>query len=618
MSRIAECHPPQEEAVPRFVLATAMVRRTIESDPRAERGTESPRVSTHHGCRRDGVHRPPERARGVPTRDPKGRQVLLLRRPRPNASIRRATNPPADSRVRGRGRLWVIRPLLGGRTSASRGRRLGVIGLAFSIVLATTGTLSAASAGAQGTLPSVRLVVGQSAVTVKRPPGRRAFLDLGVYVAAVGGSFEVWAKRPDYDHPATISQVVRSGTDISSFPLPGGTVMDWNGFTRFLRVTVKDASGNVILDRYHPFCPGAGDLVRVNDEGPDVPTYPVVCYGGQFTLGAVWGIDDGWASNAFGYGSNTIDGPDGRYTATVSIPPRYQRLFGIAAIDASVTVAVRVKTTKGGRCRRCPADARPATVGGKGAFRRASAVPVITNPDPSILPDLVALPASVISIKHRKVTNRDFLEFSATVWNAGPSPLDVEGFRKPNTKVMDGWEYFYSNGVPVGRAPAGDMVYDTRPGHHHWHFEQFARYSLLTAGQSQVVRRSQKQGFCITWTGPIDLTIQNAVWNPGLSGLSTASCGYGRGALWVREVLPVAWGDTYYQSIPGQSFDITDLPNGAYLIQVTANPKGQLVEGSTSNNTQLRRVILGGRPGHRTVRVPPWHGIDTEGGAAAP
>lgn len=503
----------------------------------------------------------------------------------------------------------------------SHRRRSGGTALALSLALAATATLSAAPARAQAPLPSVRLVVGGSSVTVERSPGLPAYLDLGVYVAATNGSFEIWATRPNYDQPITGWQVVRSGTDISTSPLPGGTVDGWNGLTRFLRVTVEDASGNVILDRFQPFCPGAGDLVRVNDDGPDVPTYPG-CYGGQFTLGAVWGIDDGWASNSFGYGSNAIKGPDGRYTATVSITPRYQRLFDIATTDASVSVAVRVKTTKGARttkgggCRLCPADVRPATVGGKGVIRRASAVPVITNPDPSILPDLVALPAWDISIEHRRATNRDFLDFAAEVWNAGPSPLDVEGFRKPNTKVMDGWQYLYSNGVPVGRAPAGDMVYDTRPGHQHWHFEQFARYSLLTAGRTQVVR-SQKQGFCITWTGPIDLTIQGAVWNPGLSGLSTASCGYGQGALWVREVLPVAWGDTYYQSIPGQSFDITDLPNGAYLIQVTANPKGQLVEGSTVNNTALRRVILGGRPGHRTVRVPPWHGIDTEGGSDA-
>ena len=80
-------------------------------------------------------------------------------------------------------------------------------------------------------------------------------------------------------------------------------------------------------------------------------------------------------------------------------------------------------------------------------------------------------------------------------------------------------------------------------------------------------------------------------------------------------MLPVGWGDTYYQALPGQSFDITDLPNGTYFIQITANPQGLLMVGSTTNNTELRRIILGGRLGHPTVRVPRWHGIDTEGGS---
>jgi Lysyl oxidase len=82
----------------------------------------------------------------------------------------------------------------------------------------------------------------------------------------------------------------------------------------------------------------------------------------------------------------------------------------------------------------------------------------------------------------------------------------------------------------------------------------------------------------------------------------------------VRETLPVGWGDTYFQFVPGQSFDITGLPNGTYFIEVTANPTGQLHERNADNNTRLRRVILRGRRGARRVRVPAFQGIDTEGG----
>jgi hypothetical protein len=82
---------------------------------------------------------------------------------------------------------------------------------------------------------------------------------------------------------------------------------------------------------------------------------------------------------------------------------------------------------------------------------------------------------------------------------------------------------------------------------------------------------------------------------------------------WIREILPTGWGDTYFQGVPGQSFDITDLPNGTYWIEVHANPEGRLFDGDPTNDVELREVILRGRPGSRTVEAPPWHGIDTEG-----
>jgi hypothetical protein len=79
-----------------------------------------------------------------------------------------------------------------------------------------------------------------------------------------------------------------------------------------------------------------------------------------------------------------------------------------------------------------------------------------------------------------------------------------------------------------------------------------------------------------------------------------------------RGKVPVGWGDTYIQSIAGQNFDITNVPNGTYYIKVVANPEKVLHETTTSNDVSLRKVILGGTPGHRTVKVPAWHGIDPE------
>jgi hypothetical protein len=178
---------------------------------------------------------------------------------------------------------------------------------------------------------------------------------------------------------------------------------------------------------------------------------------------------------------------------------------------------------------------------------------------------------------------------------------------------MDAYEYFMdASGHVVGKASAGDMMWDRRKGHQHWHFMQFARYALLDETRTTTIV-SRKEAFCLAPTDAIDLLTPGAVWNPGAIGLGGSNCGSGPGALWVREVLPAGWGDTYFQGLPGQSFNITDLPNGTYYIAVEANPLGLLHEGRTDNDVELREIELGGTPGNRTVTVPPWHGIDTEG-----
>jgi hypothetical protein len=172
---------------------------------------------------------------------------------------------------------------------------------------------------------------------------------------------------------------------------------------------------------------------------------------------------------------------------------------------------------------------------------------------------------------------------------------------------MDAYQYFFdAKGNQVGSQPAGTMQWDDRVGHQHWHFTDFAQYNLLDSAQKLAVR-SGKEAFCLANTDAVDYTIPNAKWRPENTDLST-SCGANT-VVAVREVLDIGNGDTYSQDRPGQSFEITDLPNGTYYIQVLANPAGKLAETSTANNAALRKIILGGTPAARTLTVPPVNGI---------
>jgi hypothetical protein len=85
-------------------------------------------------------------------------------------------------------------------------------------------------------------------------------------------------------------------------------------------------------------------------------------------------------------------------------------------------------------------------------------------------------------------------------------------------------------------------------------------------------------------------------------------CG-GANARWVREVLHAGWADTYYQSVAGQAFDVTSLPNGKYRVFTEVNPLGLLKEKSFVNNVAVRTIVLRGKPGRRFVVQKPWLGV---------
>ena len=491
-------------------------------------------------------------------------------------------------------------------TTSPRSRRArGGVALAMSAALLATALVTTARAAVVA--PTLRLIAPAGEVTMMRyGRGEPVYMELGVLVAALGAPLELLARRTDYTQPVTLTQVLYgNGNETENVTLDPSLLDEWSGLKDFLHVSfVKD--GTEYASETMTFCPGSYTRERVNDEGPDVPSYPQGCFSNPFTKGTVWGIDEGWAVGVnSGYEAPLLDIPNGLYTVTAAIDPAYTDLFDIAAEDATAQVTVRVKTQRrtgcgeGGPC----GTERTATL----AQQRAMQVPTTDDPDPATLPDLIALPSWGIRVENRD--ERALLTFGATVWNGGAADLAVEGFRREDEPIMDGWQYFYDDGEVVGKAPAGELEFDDKDGHDHWHFKQFAAYSLLDANLDEI-RQSRKEAFCLAPTDAIDMTLPDADWNPGSVGLFTA-CG-NQSSIWVREILPLGWGDTYFQGLPGQSFWISNLPNGTYFIKVEANPGGLLYETTDTNNVELREIHIKGRRGARRVEVPAWNGIDTE------
>ena len=407
--------------------------------------------------------------------------------------------------------------------------------------------------------------------------------------------------RSSYTSPISATQVIRDGDSVLTRSVPAELLDGFSGLKDLLTIEITNSEGEILRSKTFTWCPNGYERQRVSDQGPPIPTYPSGCPYNPFTRGLPMGVDQDWAVNVFESGGAFFRLRDGIYQATVKISEPHRQFFGISPEDATDSMEL-VVVTRGRSCRRCGRHHHRSVA----TAERSSGVPTMEYPDPSILPDLLSLPSWGIGIEERR--RGTFLDFGATVWVGGASSMVVEGFRRDNEEIMDAYQYFYQDGQPIGRAPVGEMEYDDRRGHNHWHFRQFVAYRLLDETQTEVVR-STKEAFCLVPTDALDLLMPGAVLNPESTGLHT-SCG-SPNSIWIRETLPLGWGDTYHQSVPGQSFDITDLPNGRYYIEIEANPDHNLHEQNLENNSELREIRIRGKKGARRVVVPPWNGIDT-------
>jgi len=542
------------------------------------------------------------------------------------------------------------------RNSRRRTRLLTAGALAAAVGLTAVGI---GVANAASDPPALAFVAATPNVTAQRyDDGEIHYLDfdLGVNLIAGKNPFEIRATRKSYADPIVAQQVVLKNGKKTLVTLPKGLVSGFAGFKNFTTITVKNKAGATVKSYQTDFCPNSYGSARTRRDAPAANPYPRSCAGDNpFTLGAVWGIQAGWNATTQDRPASTGKDDDfdlavGSYTVTVALNQKYRDYFKVPAKSATVQLNLKVvkyvdeepRPGPSGSAGSVPAEARARIeaarsqsaladdhaehIAGEGddgsqisaylpGFAPPAKRPLTAKAAPKTgpRPDLRSLPAWGISLeqgtdpKTEKPNKKFYVNFGATVWNAGTSPLLVDGFRQTGTELMDAYQYFFdAKGNQVGSVPAGTMQWDNRDGHKHWHFTDFAQYNLLKSDKKLAVR-SGKEAFCLANTDAVDYTIPNAKWRPDNTDLST-SCG-GNTAVAVREVLDIGNGDTYSQARPGQSFEITGLPNGTYYIEVKANPANKLAETSTANNTALRKIVLGGTANKRTLTVPPVNGI---------
>jgi Lysyl oxidase len=210
------------------------------------------------------------------------------------------------------------------------------------------------------------------------------------------------------------------------------------------------------------------------------------------------------------------------------------------------------------------------------------------------------------------------LRVSNTVANIGDGPLEISGdgsFCDDQTGRFTMQTVFEDSADPdsPGYFVRGeDEAFTQRDAgcsryheeHDHWHFDNFARYRLLSEKTGNIVGGSRKISFCVIDTGqphPELPGTPDEPYYPQDPGSEFASC-----SATSTDGLSIGWEDTYGASLPGQGIRVTKLRKGSYCLVLEtdpagpARPDGVLNEINEDNNARDIKVWL--RPHKQIVR----------------
>jgi hypothetical protein len=238
-----------------------------------------------------------------------------------------------------------------------------------------------------------------------------------------------------------------------------------------------------------------------------------------------------------------------------------------------------------------------------------------------ILPFLVADPPSNTSLAVDTSTGKAqlLLRFNGYVHNKGPGALDFRGRReapKVSKQVMEEAERAASKeeGLPqkteeelavpamnvfqrlfttneqqtnierahVDEASSGEMVYVSADGHHHWHLNHVARYSLWNASKTAEVAPAMKVGFCLEDSQHVETSIgpSSPVYADNVAPYRDFCQQYHPYATSLFEGISAGWRDLYSSNLAFQWVNASNVLPGEYWLREDINPLGFVKEAS--------------------------------------
>ena len=111
--------------------------------------------------------------------------------------------------------------------------------------------------------------------------------------------------------------------------------------------------------------------------------------------------------------------------------------------------------------------------------------------------------------------------------------------------------------------------------HRHWHISGFANYRLLNLNGT-IAAQGHKQAFCF---------ISSFKYTNDSNGQDKPSftCN--------NQGIQSGYGDWYYKQLSGQWIDITGVPEGDYIVDVTINAANMFAEGQNRYDNVIRTRV---------------------------
>jgi len=228
----------------------------------------------------------------------------------------------------------------------------------------------------------------------------------------------------------------------------------------------------------------------------------------------------------------------------------------------------------------------------------------IAEPEPPVgkpvLPDL--MPKPQLNVQMQRAKGRWNMRFSTFIVNVGRGDFVLRATRLPGGTWSSEQDVQYSTSGAKRVAIDAPLAWGG-DGHDHWHIVRVASLWLVpldASGRPTSESRElidTKIGFCF-----YDHTHELAR-GPDEAVYSHKSCGHSTDDIVVGMGLSPGWNDTYRASLPGQSIDVTDLPDGKYRLWTEVDERDWFRETTRANNRTWVDLDLRTTPDGRVAAV---------------